>query len=98
MEMKEPLTNEFIREKFNNQFELVNYAIKLSEQMIRRGMESENVAVDIIDDIVEGRDKFDESFLDSKEIIKEPQDLKKAMDSSQTGKPADKKKARRILA
>lgn len=98
METKEPLTNEFIREKFKNQFELVNYAIKLSEQMIHRGNESENVAVDIIEDIVEGRDKLDESIFVSKEVIKEPQGLKNGMEeSSQKGK-TDKKKTRRILA
>lgn len=96
---KEPLTNEFIRDKFKNQFELVSYAIKLAEQKIRRGSESENVAVDIIDDIIEGRDKFDEAIFVSKEVIKEPQDLKNGAEiPAATTKSADKKKARRILA
>ena len=65
MEKKETLTNEVIRKKFVSQFELVNYAIRLAENMIRTGRDSDsrltggdNVALHVISDITEGRDKL----------------------------------------
>lgn len=105
MEKNEFLTNESIRKKFKSQFELVNYAIKLSEQMIHSGRspmidtESENTAVIIIEEINEGKDTFDEHILVSKEIIAEPQSLKNdAAASPAPVKAVEKKKTRRILA
>lgn len=95
------LTNEAIRKKFNSQFELVNYAIKLSEQMIHSGRgpnvvtESENAAVIIISEIEQGKDKYDTQILVSKEIIAEPQNLKD-FDNAPV-KSTEKKKTRRIL-
>lgn len=105
MEKKELLTNESIRKKFKSQFELVNYAIKLSEQMIQSGRapltvtDSENTAVIIIEEINEGKDKFDEQALILKEIITEPQSLKNGIETTTAPvKPVEKKKTRRILA
>lgn len=104
MEKKELLTNESIRKKFKSQFELVNYAIELSEQMIVSGRspmvttENENVAVVIIKEIESGKDKFDDHVFVSKEIIKEPQTLNDSIDALSPVKPQEKKKARRILA
>lgn len=105
MEKKESLTNESIRKKFKSQFELVNYAIKLSEQMIQSGRaplvltESENPAVIIIEEIGEEKDKFDTLALVSKEIIMEPQSLKNNLEAvAPPVKPVEKKKTRRILA
>lgn len=105
MEKNEFLTNESIRKKFKSQFELVNYAIKLSEQMIHSGRapmidtESENTAVIIIEEINEGKDKFDEHIFVSKEIIVEPQSVKNGVDVVPApAKAAEKKKTRRILA
>ena len=104
-ENNELLTNESIRKKFKSQFELVNYAIKLSEQMIHSGRapmvdtDSENTAVIIIDEINQGKDIFDEHILVSKEIITEPETLKNAADVVPApAKTAEKKKTRRILA
>lgn len=103
-ENNELLTNESIRKKFKSQFELVNYAIKLSEQMIHSGRapmvdtESENTAVIIIEEINEGKDTFDEHILVSKEIITEPETVKLADVAQAPAKTAEKKKTRRILA
>ena len=101
----ELLTNESIRKKFKSQFELVNYAIKLSEQMIHSGRapmvdtESENTAVIIIDEINEGKDIYDEALLVSKEVLKEPESVKSAAELVPApAKTAEKKKTRRILA
>lgn len=105
MEKNEFLTNESIRKKFKSQFELVNYAIKLSEQMIHSGRppmidtESENTAVIIVEEINEGKDIFDEHILVSKEIITEPESLKNGADVAPAPvKATEKKKTRRILA
>ncbi len=105
MEKNEFLTNESIRKKFKSQFELVNYAIKLSEQMIHSSRppmvdtESENTAVIIVEEINEGKDVFDEHILVSKEIIVEPETLKNGVDVNHApAKATEKKKTRRILA
>lgn len=63
---KVPLTNEEIRKKFKSSFELVNYAIKLAENMINTGRDArvksdvQNRALLILEEIQEGRDQFDE--------------------------------------
>ena len=66
MELKDHLTNEEIRGKFNNQFDLVNYAIKLVADMIQTGRaprtatHTENPALQVLEEIVTGQDKFEE--------------------------------------
>lgn len=64
--MKNPrLTNEKVRDKFKSQFELVNYAIKLAENMIRTGrgprikLDTRNPALQILGEIAEGQDRFE---------------------------------------
>lgn len=60
------LTNEEIRKKFKNNFDLVNYAIQLAENMVKTGRDSrvksdiQNRAMLIIEEIREGKDLFDE--------------------------------------
>lgn len=60
------LTNEDIKAKFRNNFDLVNYAIKLAENMIKTGREPrvkseiQNRAMLILGEIQEGKDQFDE--------------------------------------
>jgi len=60
-----PLTNEVLAKKFKNNFELVNYAIKLAENMIRKGRDArvksdiQNRAMLVLDEIIEGKDQFD---------------------------------------
>ena len=60
-----PLTNEVLAKKFKNNFELVNYAIKLAEIMIKTGRDarvksdSQNRALLVLAEISEGKDLFD---------------------------------------
>lgn len=64
------LTNEKIVKKFESNFELVNYAIRLAENMIKTGRDArvksdlQNRALLILDEIHEGKDHFDEIFAD----------------------------------
>lgn len=70
MEYKDPrkghLTNEHMKQKFKNQFDMVNYAIQLAENMIRSGRdarvkaETQNRALQVILEIATGQDRFDE--------------------------------------
>jgi DNA-directed RNA polymerase subunit omega len=63
---KDPLTNEKIVKKFESQFDLVNYAIRLAENMIYSGRDSrvkidcQNRALQILGEIALGKDIFDE--------------------------------------
>jgi hypothetical protein len=63
---KVPLTNEEMTGKFKSSFDLVNYAIKLAENMIYSGREArvksdvQNRAMLILEEIHEGKDQFDE--------------------------------------
>ena len=60
------LTNEETIKKFKSSFELVNYAIKLAENMIHTGRDArvksdvQNRAMLILEEIHEGKDHFDE--------------------------------------
>ena len=57
MEQNQHLTNESISKKFTNQFDLVNYAIKIAVNMIKTGREprvkidSENKAMQVLAEI-----------------------------------------------
>jgi hypothetical protein len=59
-------TNENLSKKFKNNFELVNYAIQLAENMIKTGRDArvrsdlQNRAMLILEEINEGKDQFDE--------------------------------------
>lgn len=63
---KESLTNEKIRAKFSSQFELVGYAIKLAENMIKTGRgsrvktDSQNRAFQILAEIASNKDVLDD--------------------------------------
>lgn len=63
---KIPLTNEELRKKFKNNFDLVNYSISLAENMIKSGRDArvksdcQNRAMLILEEIREGKDQFDE--------------------------------------
>lgn len=104
LEKKKPLTNESVKSKFRSQFELVNYAIKLAEQMIHSGrapyvsIDNLNPAVLIIEEIEMGKDKMLDILPVSKEIIAEPQIANGDSFEEPASKPKEKKKARRILA
>jgi hypothetical protein len=58
---EEQMTNEKIRNRFPNQFEMVNYAIQLTRGRILEGRDlydSENPVTVILDEINEGRDQI----------------------------------------
>lgn len=63
---KNQFTNEELSKKFKSNFDLVNYAIALAENMIKSGRETrvksdtQNRAMLILDEISEGKDQFDE--------------------------------------
>lgn len=63
---RDSLTNEKIIKKFISQFDLVNYAIRLAENMIHTGrdprvkVESQSRAMQILGEIALGKDVFDE--------------------------------------
>lgn len=119
MEFKIPLTNEKVRKKFKSQFELVNYAIKLAENMIRTGRdcrvktESQNRALQIMSEIIQDKDYFDDIPVVEEVIVEEVRraDRNDRFDRSEhdergefaeegrrSSKGADRKKARKILA
>lgn len=64
--MEKRVTHEYLSKKFKNRFDLVNYAIKLAENMIKSGRdgrvrsETQNRAMIILGEIDEGKDVFDE--------------------------------------
>lgn len=98
-EKKDTLTNELLGGKFKSQFELVNYAIRLADNLIRSGraprvvkLDTQNPAALILEEIVQGKDVF--------EIIPEEEVFDQgAYDREHTGpfKSSDRKKTRRLL-
>jgi hypothetical protein len=66
MDLRELLTNEKISKRFKSQFDLVNYAIRLAENMISTGrdprvkLDTQNRAMQILSEIANGKDVFDE--------------------------------------
>lgn len=73
MDLKDYLTNEKVRKKFTSQFDLVNYAIKLATNMIMTGrdsrvkIDSQNRAMQVISEILNGKDQFDEIIVREEE-------------------------------
>ena len=65
-DFKDHLTTEDLSNKYTNQFELVAYAIKLAENMLKTGRDPrvktdvQNRALQILEEIATGRDYFDE--------------------------------------
>lgn len=65
-EHRNSLTSEEISKKFKNQFDFVNYAIKLAENMIETGRQprgtskTENPALWVLEEIITGKDKIEE--------------------------------------
>ena len=63
---EQALTNEDLLKRFTNQFDLVRYAIKLAENAIRSGREidvdtdSQNLAFQILTEVSERKEKFQE--------------------------------------
>lgn len=104
MESKEKqITNEAIRKKFISQFELVNYAIQLAENMIRTGREprmkidTQNRAMQILAEIACGKDRFDELIpAPSVEIEEDVRQMKEP--TPRSGRASDQKKGRKAFS
>lgn len=70
------ITSEFIKSKFTNQFDLVNHAIKMAENMISSGrparVRTEVVGLNttniILEEIVQGKDYLDDIGDDDEEL------------------------------
>ncbi len=101
MERKEYLTNELISKKFLNQFDLVNYAIQLTSQLIKTGRtprvhaDSDNPAVVIIEELEAGKDHLEDLIETPKkavvvEVIEEES-------AKSAPKQTERKKARRLF-
>jgi DNA-directed RNA polymerase subunit omega len=64
MDLKD-LTNEELLKKFKSQFDMVNHAINLAENMVRSGrgprvkVDNQNPAVIIVEEITVGKDHFE---------------------------------------
>jgi DNA-directed RNA polymerase subunit omega len=100
------ITNEALKKKFKNQFEMVGYAISLAENMILTGRDprvksdTQNRALQILEEIVAGKDHLEPVALENKK--QEEKDVtrhylgEKDGGSSSKGAP-ERKRARKIL-
>lgn len=97
------LTNEKLGKKFKNQFELVAYAIRLAENMIRTGRgprvktDVQNLAMQILEEIYGGYDQFDEILPNTEKVSETIKgNISEFKDFKEEAK-AEKKKVRKIL-
>lgn len=106
MELKEYLTNEKITKKFSSQFELVNYAIKLAENMIVTGRDArvktntQNKSLQVLSEILNNKDRFDEVIIEEEEeveIVLQPKTVAE-FDDAPPAKSTEKKRSRKALA
>jgi len=105
--MEQDLTNESVKKKFKSQFELVGYAIKLAENMIKTGRgprvksDSQNVAIHVLDEIKEGLDKFEDIPKDTRAAPEasytRPAERKDTGKNESNTKTAERKRTRKIL-
>jgi len=106
---KETYTNEKLSKKFVSQFDLVNYAIRLAENMIRSGRETrvktehKNRAMQILMEITQDKDVFDEIPETEQEyeegVLKlARQAEERAATFTTNAKYAEKKKSRKIFS
>jgi DNA-directed RNA polymerase subunit omega len=109
MDRKDRLTNEEIAKKFPSQFALVSYSIKLAENMILTGRDSrvksdsQNRATQVLCEILNGKDKFDEIIVDVHEDIVPEHTYNKKSEERMSSQPAsmktnERKKSRKVLA
>jgi hypothetical protein len=96
------LTNEKIRKKFASQFDLVNYAIKLAENMIMTGrdprvkIDSHNRSMQVLTEIISDKDRFDEI----RAMEQEEQEPGRHEESQHkfSDKGTERKKSRKVFA
>lgn len=103
MDLKDYLTNEKIRKKFGNQFDLVNYAIKLAENMIITGRdprvktESQNRSLQVLTEILNGKDHLDDLLLE----LADEEEVKATIaeeEIEEEPKSTERKKSRKAVA
>lgn len=101
---KDAFTNEKLSKKFVSQFDLVNYAIRLAENMIRTGrdprvkIESKNRSLQILAEITQDKDQFDE--IPEEVLVYEENErirIEERNNSFSSNKPVEKKRARKIF-
>lgn len=103
MEYKDQLTNEKIRKKFASQFDLVNYAIRLAENMIQTGrdprvkIDSHNRSMQVLTEITSDKDRFDEIIVIEQESEQEPRRYEESSHRF-SEKNAERKKSRKVFA
>jgi hypothetical protein len=74
--LKDYLTNDLISKRFENRFDSVNYAISVAKEMIHAGRgprvktDTENPALQVLEEIVAGKEKYEVSDLSIKEESK----------------------------
>lgn len=103
MDHKDQLTNEKIRKKFASQFDLVNYAIRLAENMIQTGrdprvkVDSHNRSMHVLTEIMSDKDRFDEIIVIEHESEHEP---RRHEDSHHrfSERGSERKKSRKVFA
>lgn len=107
MDLKDYLTNEKIRKKFGNQFDLVNYAIKLAENMILTGRDprvktdSQNRSLQVLTEILNGKDHLDDltlEFPDDEEEVGNLNGSQKEEPEAPPAKSTERKKPRKVAA
>jgi len=68
---RDKLTNEDVRAKFTNQFDLVNYTIKLAKEMIKSGrqprgsLKTDNPALQAIEEVLIQEKELDQKGIES---------------------------------
>jgi len=100
---KDQLTNEKIRKKFTSQFELVNYAIKLAENMIHTGrdprvkIDSHNRSLQVLTEILSDKDRFDEIIIPDPVLSSQETRRFEELNPRHSEKGNDRKKSRKVL-
>lgn len=100
MEKKDVFTNENLSKKFKNNFELVNYAIKLAENMIESGREPrvksdvQNRAMLVLQEIREEKDEF---VVITEQVKAEPRGHREEYKSDYSEERGERRKNRSAL-
>lgn len=99
---KDHLTNETLGGKFKSQFMLVNYAIKLADNMIRSGRsprvkknDTQNPAALVLEEIVQGKDQLVD-IPEVKPAFENPFPREKG-EGAASARSEERKKTRRLL-
>lgn len=104
MDRRESLTNEAVSKKFINQFDMVNYAIDLTVELIKSGRtprvhaDSDNPAVIVIEEMQQGKDHLEKLPPPSQAIQELKETIVEETFKAQASKQVERKRARRLMA